>query len=276
MRQFLFSNKNAKEDILIAPYEEFLELFAKAYAALLQLTPTVDSVNDLPSEVEQAQFVQAFRELMRLRNILSSFADFDEEDLAMSAQKFADYKSKYLDLYREVRESTTKEKVSILDDIDFELELITRDNINVAYILALLAKFKDSSTEERQKQREAIIQLISGEVHLVSKRELIEKFIDENLPHIEDSDDIPEAFEVYWNDEKLKAIDSLCQEENLDPERLETVIGNYLYTERKPLNDDIVGMLREKPKLLQRKSITERVLDKMLSFVETFIEGMAA
>jgi len=213
---------------------------------------------------------------MRLKNILSSFSEFVDVDLDMPEQDFADYKSKYLDLYREARESTTKEKVSILDDIDFELELITRDNINVAYILALLAQLKDSSEEERIKQKKAILQLIAGEVHLVSKRELIEKFIDENLPHIEDSDDIQEAFEVYWNAEKVKAIDSLCEEENLDPLKLETVIGNYLYTERKPLSDDIVGMLNQKPMLLQRKSITERVLGKMLSFVETFIEGVAA
>jgi type I restriction enzyme, R subunit len=272
----LFSNKDAKEEILLAPYEDYVGKFNAAYLNLLQIAPTVKSVDTLPSEKEQAAFIQAFRELMRLKNILESFSSFTEEDLSMDSQSFADYKSKYLDLYREVRESTTKEKVSILDDIDFELELITRDNINVAYILALLAKFKDSSEEERQKQRKAIIQLISGEVHLVSKRELIEKFIDENIPHIEDSDDIPEAFEVYWNAQKMKAIDSLCQEENLDPVKLETVIGNYLYTERKPLNDDIVGMLKEKPKLLQRKSITERVLDKMLSFVETYIDGMAA
>jgi len=42
-----------------------------------------------------------------------------------------------------------------------------------------------------------------------------------------------------------------------------------------PKNDDIAVRLNENPMLLQLKSITERVLGKKLSFVETFIEGMA-
>jgi type I restriction enzyme R subunit len=40
---------------------------------------------------------------------------------------------------------------------------------------------------------------------LRSKRELIEKFIQENLPVLEDTDDIPEAFDKFWNEEQQKA-----------------------------------------------------------------------
>ena len=107
----------------------------------------------------------------------------------MNEQLFEDYKSKYLDLYDKVKTEHQKEKVSILEDVDFELELIHRDEINVAYILVLLANLK--TTVNKEKKQKENIDLIAGEAHLRSKRELIEKFIRENLPDIDDTDDIP-------------------------------------------------------------------------------------
>ena len=74
-----------------------------------------------------------------------------------------------------------KQKTSILNDVDFEVELIHRDQINVAYIIKLLAKLKQAKSTEAQKQRKAIMDLLGGDVELRSKRELIEKFIAENL-----------------------------------------------------------------------------------------------
>ena len=67
-------------------------------------------------------------------------SEFEDEDLSLSAQGFADYISAYLDLYDKVKTDNAKDKASILDDVDFELELIHRDVINVQYILTLLAK----------------------------------------------------------------------------------------------------------------------------------------
>ena len=96
----------------------------------------------------------------------------------------------------------TAEKTSVLDDIDFELELIHRDEINVTYILKLLAKLSNSSNEEIEKQKKNIYDLLSGDVELRSKKELIEKFIEQNLPIIKDNDDIPDEFNKFWEKEK--------------------------------------------------------------------------
>ena len=271
----LFSNKNAKDEIIIQPYEDYVGKFNQAYIALLHIAPTVDSVNDLPSEEDKLAFVQAFRELMRLKNVLTTFTEFGFEDLMMTAQGFEDYKSKYLDLYDKTRPGNALEKVSILGDIDFELELIHRDDINVTYILKLLAKLKDASPEEQEKQKQALIEIVAGDAQLRSKRELIEKFIQENLPQISDSDDIPEAFEMYWNEERKVALKKLSEEENLDPEQLQEVIGQYLFTEKKPLRDDVIGLMKERPALKERSTVAERVTDKILRFVETFISGLA-
>ena len=274
----LFSNKEAKDIILLKPYEEYVRLFNMAFADLLKIAPTTNSVNDLPSEVEELEFIRAFRELMRIKNVISTFVDFSWEDLAMDEQKFENYKSKYLDLYDKVKSSHQKEKVSILDEVDFELELIHRDEINVAYILALLRRFKKAKKEEREQHKKAIIDILSGEAKLRSKRELIEKFIEENLPHIKDLDDIPTKFESYWKDEQMKAFNTICKDEHIETEKLQNVVSDYLFTERLPLRDDIVNALKPdyKPKLLERKTITERVIHKIIDFVETFISGMAA
>jgi len=270
----LFSNINAKDEIIIEPYDDYVEKFNKAFIELLKIAPTINSVNDLQDEEQELEFIKAFRELMRLKNVLITFTEFDFEDLSMDEQGFEDYKSKYLDLYDKAKNTNQKEKVSILNDIDFELELIHRDEINVSYILKLLANLKDASGEEHKKQHKAIIELITGDVKMRSKRELIERFIQENLPEIDDPDNIPDEFESYWNIERVSALKKLSKEEDLDAQKLQDVIGNYLFTEKKPMRDEIIGMLNKRPSLKDRKTIAERVTNKILDFVETFISGV--
>ncbi|MGB0524532.1 MAG: type I restriction endonuclease subunit R [Flammeovirgaceae bacterium] len=271
----LFSNIEAKEEIIMEPYEEYVRRFNLAFAKLITIAPTINSVADLPSEEEELQFVKAFRELMRIKNVLTTFTEFSFDDLAMNAQSFEDYKSKYLDLHDKVKaEYTQKESVSILNDIDFELELIHRDEINVAYILKLLAKLKDATPEEHESQRKALVELVAGETRLRSKKKLIEKFIKEHLPYIEDSDDIPEEFDNFWNTERLHALQYLSTEENLDAQKLEAIIGNYLFTEKKPLRDDVIGMMNQRPSLKERGTVAERITNKVMGFVETFISGI--
>jgi len=270
----LFSNINAKDEIILQPYDEYVAKFNQAFIAVLQIAPTVNSVNDLRSEEEELEFIKAFRELMRLKNVMTTFTEFDFIDLSMDEQNFEDYKSKYLDLYDKSKSAHLKEKVSILQDVDFELELLHRDEINVTYILKLLAKLKDADAAEQDRQKKAILELLAGDAQMRSKRELIERFIQENLPQIEDSDNVPDEFANYWSKERVSAIENLSREENLDAEKLQEVIGNYLFTEKKPLRDEIIGMLNEKPSLKERKTIAERVTEKIIGFVETFISGI--
>ena len=271
----LFSNIDAKDEIIIQPYEDYVAKFNEAFIKLIQIAPSVNSVTSLRDEEDEAKFFQAFRELMRIRNILKTFTEFSHNDLSMPEQLFDDYKSKYLDLYDKAKGHRQKEHVSILNDIDFELELIHRDEINVAYILKLLGKLKDATPDEQKKRKKQIVELISGDVKLRSKRALIEKFISENLPKIEDSDDIPDEFYSFWDAEKINAIRSLSEDEDLDIEKLEKVIGDYLFTEKLPLRDDIINTMKYRPSLKDRKPVAQRVTEKILSFVETFINGIS-
>ncbi len=270
----LFSDINAKDEIIMQPYDEYVAKFNLAFITLLQIAPTVNSVNDLPSEDEELEFIKAFRELMRLKNVMATFTEFDFSDLSMEEQSFEDYKSKYLDLYDKAKSHNQVEKTSILNDVDFELELIHRDEINVAYILKLLAKLKNTTVEEQEQQKKAILEMMAGDAKMRSKRELIERFIQENLPDINDSDDVSEEFENFWSKERVLALDKLSQEENLNADKLQEVIGTYMFTEKKPMRDEVIGIMNTRPSLKERKTVAERVTDKILGFVETFINGI--
>lgn len=272
----LFSNRAAIETVLMPSYEGIAEKFEEALKNLRLIAPTYQSVDDFPSEQEDAAFVQAFRKLMRSMNVLQSYADFDWEDLAIDQQEYEDYKSKYLDLYDRIKSDRAKQKTSILDDIDFELELIHRDVINVAYILKLLAKLKDAKSSEAQAQKKAILDLLGGDVQLRSKRELIEQFIEENLPHIDDVDAIEDAFEQYWQDQKVLALGKICEDENLDQAQFKALIDAYIFSGREPIRDDVFKCLANRPSILQARAIGQRILEKMKTYVEVFVHGMAA
>lgn len=273
----LFSNAQAKEEIFVPPYEDYVTKFNEVTLELLTLTPTVRSVKSLPDERAELQFVKIFRELMRLRNILESFSEFDDEDLALTAQRFADYRSAYLDLYDKVRTENQTEKTSILEDVDFELELLHRDIINVQYILALLAQLFDADEPEQQPLRKLILDSVAGDLELRSKRELIQKFIDNNLPKAGSAAEIPDCFEDFWEQERVTAFEQLCKEEQLDAGKLKQVIDRFVYTGEKPLPDpDIVQLIDRPLKLAERGPTKMRVLDKVIDYVETFIRGIAA
>ena len=271
----LFSNKDAIEVIIMEPYDDYVAKMDEAFQELLTITPTVDSVNELETEDDEVKFIQSFRELMRIKNVLASFSDFNWDDLAINEQEFEDFKSKYLDLYDKVKSNQQKEKVSILDDIDFELELIHRDEINVAYIIQLLIRLKSQSKKDRAKVESEIFNLLNTEATLRSKRELIEQFILESMPVIKDVEDIAQAFEQYWGNEQRKALNKLVEEEKLSVGKTEKLIEEYLFAEREPLRDEVLDLIEgEKPGVLQRKSTGDRILQRIRDFIDTFINGM--
>ena len=271
----LFSNKEAIEVIIMRPYEDYVSKFNEAFENLLKVTPTTDSVNDLETEDDELNFIKAFRDLMRIKNILTAFSDFNWDDLQMSEQLFEDFKSKYLDLYEKVKGNHQKEKVSILEDVDFELELIHRDEINVSYIIQLLIKLKSQTQKNVSKTEQEIFNLLNTEATLRSKRELIERFIQENLPVIKDAESIESEFEKYWSVEQRKAFEKIVDEEKLSSEKAEKLIEDYLFAEREPLRDEVLELIEgEKPTILERKKTGDRILKRVLSFVETFINGM--
>lgn len=272
----LFSNKEAIKEIIIQPIEDYIALFNEAVKLLRNIAPDYQSIDRFQTEEEKVDFIRAFRELMRLLNVLKSFADFDFDKLEMSEYEFDGYKSKYLDLWTVSRLPKENGKESVLDDIDFELELIHRDEINVSYILSLLTHLKDSNLqgEKLEQKKKEIRDILSGDAKLRSKKELIERFIEENLPLIPNAESVNEAFDTYWETEKNKAFQRITEEESLNKERFEATVNDFIFTLKAPKLGETLKLLETKPKLTERKNIGERIIQKMQNFVETFIDGV--
>jgi type I restriction enzyme, R subunit len=230
----------------------------------------VESVDDLRGDEERAVFVKTFRDLLRIKSSLETFAEFSFNDLGISEQEFYDYQSKYLDIH-ERRKQHNPEVESILDQIDFELELTIRDIIDFDYIIQLIAGLKNISSDAlRQKKTEDILKLFDRDVKLRKKKELIRKFIEENLPKISSRDDVEKEFSEFWNSERSTALKEVAQAENIPLERFEGVISEYLYTQKLPRGQDIVDLLPEPPRILERQSIIDRVRSAIENIVDKF------
>ena len=281
----LFSDINAKETILMEPYEVHVADFNEAVKALREIAESPNDVNALISEDDQVLFVKAFRHVMRILNKLQSFTEFSWRDLEMTKQEFEDYKSKYLDIYEHSRKED--EGVSIVEEVDFELELIHKDEINVTYILQLLANLQKlheqnqtkegvdtESDEAYEKAKKGILDLLGKETQLRSKRELIEQFINDYLPTLDADTNIEDSFNAYWDTQKQAAIEAFCTEQKMKKAAVMAIIEEYNFSGKVPLRDTVFAALEEKPKLLERKTIFEKFVSKMKDFIHTFDDNI--
>lgn len=264
----LFSNKEAVETVLMKNYDEYVADFNRYVAELFKIASCVNDVDKLESEEEKAAFITAYRNLIRVMNRLNTFTEFSFDHIDIEEQEFEDYKSKYLDLYDEVKSKATKENVSILNDLDFEVELLKRDDINVSYIMFLLKEL-DPKSESYLKDKEFILKLLDGSEELRSKRELIEKFLEENLPLIPEEQDIEAEFDFYLMREKEKAIEKFTLEENLNKDRLKETINEYDFS-KKLDRDMIKSTFMDKLKIGERRVKIEIVANTIKDLVNRF------
>jgi type I restriction enzyme R subunit len=275
----LFSDSNPNEIIFLEPYESYIEQFNEGVQKLREIAAIPNDVNQLINEDDQVEFVKAFRHLIRLLNVSKSFTEFSFSDLNLDEQTFEDYKSKYLDIYERTKSKTDEEKKSLVEEVDFELELIQRDEINVAYILKLLAglqrEIKDNATQEDyQQKKDFILELIGKEAQLRSKRDLLEKFIEERIPAIEPEEKVEKVFQDFWNQERIEAIRQLCIKENLKEESVNQMINNYKFSGKEPLRETVMNACHEKPKLLERKKIFDRVVSNLFDIINKFDDAI--
>lgn len=266
----LFGDENAKEIVFKKPYEQQKKEFEKKLAELRKKVPAVSSVDSLQGEKEKAEFVAIFRDLLRIKASLETFAEYSFEELSINEQEFYNYQSKYLDIYDE-RKKTGSDDESILDQIDFEIELTVRDVINFDYIIMLIIGLKNIRSDAmRKKETEEILRILDGSMQLRKKKDLIKKFIEENLPKMAKSDDVEKAFNGFWESERLENLKKLAEDENIPIENIETVIGEYLYTQKLPRDQDIADMLPEQPKILEREKILNRIKNAIENIVDIF------
>ncbi|WP_341827870.1 type I restriction endonuclease subunit R [Trueperella pyogenes] len=206
----LFGNKDAESIVVLKPYKEYLEAYLSKVEELNKKYPV-----GVPFEDEEAQrdFISIFGAIKRLINILDSFTEFGLEEAALSERDFQDYQGTYAELYREFREKAQSEKESIADDLVFEMELVRRDEVNVAYILQLIRDWLDAHpTANDAEIRADVSRAIGSSPSLHKKRELIESF----LSKVNAGSDVDSAWATYVAREREKELADVIASERLD------------------------------------------------------------
>lgn len=271
----LFSNKEARKTVLVPSFDEIKQDYEQAVEKLFVITADYQAVDDLLTEDEQLEFIKAFREVMRYNAQLQTFIEYDQDDTKLDKQHFANFASKYADLCRAIRKTTKKEKVSVLDDVDFQLDLLHSDRINVGYILTLLQMAVNAETDDQRKKYEAQVHdLIGSAISLHDKQDLIQKFIEENMPKMINGQSVQVAFAQFWDAEKEQAYQHFCEQENLKPEAMKQVLDNYEFSKRLPRKEEMKELPNYKVKLFERDSVLSNLLVKTRQLIEKFYFGL--
>ncbi len=263
----LFSKTDSVDDVLMKSYEEYLAAFLDARNKLLSVVATPEDVDKLEKEEDQREFIIAFKNVTKLLQRLQSFSDFefDEDELQVSEQTYEDFKSKYFKIVDKTKREVEKE--SILQDIDFELELMQTDRINVSYIMNLIANL----TMDDEKERDNEIRLIKQELDHASdpklrlKVELIKGFLDKVAPYLSPEESILDAYARYEAEIGEKEISDFAKEVGLDDEVLKEQLATYEYSnliEQSIIMDELPGSFLKRKKSI--KAVT--------SFIQEYTE----
>ena len=294
----LFSNSNNLEDIVRPPFNEVKKNYQELTTNFLEQYPTPNSIDLLQSEKDKKQFILAFRDVIKKHAEIQVYDEFEEDaaDLGMTEQQFMDFRSKYLDIYDtfaggckpseenqtpdEDTESTETSTESGIDDIDFCLELLHSDIINVTYILELIADLNPYSADYKEK-RTYIIDTMIKDAELRNKAKLIDGFIQQNVDDDRDNfmarkqkfdgtSDLEERLNNYITTERNNAVDKLAKEEGLDVTVLNHYLSEYDYLQKEQ-PEIIQEALKDKHLgLIKRRKVLTRILDKLRSIIRTF------
>ena len=289
----LFSNSDNPEDIVRPPFEEVKQEYRTLATEFLQKYPTPGSIDFLQSENDKKNFVLAFRDIIRNHAEIQIYEDYSEDadDLGLTEQQFNDYKSKYLDItVGFINPPVTPPVVAEdpvpygsnqgLEDIDFCLELLHSDIINVAYILELIADL-DPYSDDYSAKRQHIIDTMIKDAGMRGKAKLIDGFIKKNVDEDKENfmtgrnkadgtNELEERLNQYIVSERNKAICDLADEEQISSEVLNLYIKEYDYLQKeqpeiiqKALKEKHLGLIKT------RKALT-RILDRLRCIIRTF------
>ena len=300
----LFSNGTPLEDIVRKPFNEVKRDYQELTKDFLEHYPEPHFVDYLQSENDKKQFILAFRDIIKKHAEIQIYNEFEKEanDLGMTEQQFMDFRSKYLDIYDTFAAKPTEQPsghkvqddesgmvaepdpsendTTGLGDIDFCLELLHSDIINVAYILELIADLNPYS-EDYTEKRQHIIDTMIKDAELRSKAKLIDGFIQKNVDDDRDNfmarkqkadgtSDLEERLNNYIITERNNAVNTLAKDEDLDASVLNHYLSEYDYLQKEQ-PEIIQEALKEKHLgLIKKRKALTRILDRLRSIVRTF------
>ena len=223
----LFGDREASGIVLLKDYDSYYFGYDEGEKSVPGYTDLIDELTEkfplgqpIMGEENQKDFIRLYGKILRLKNILSTFDRFSGNEL-LSDRQFQDYQSVYLDLYQEYRPKNDGDKENINDDIEFEMELIRQVEINIDYILMLVAQYHQSNCEDKEVLG-AIDRAIDSSIQLRSKKELIHGFINTiNAETVVERD-----WQNFVHEQKEKDLDEIISAERLKPEEAKKFIDN--------------------------------------------------
>lgn len=225
----LYSGDGDPNRYLLKPYEYYVSEYYKQVDILRAIAETPDDAGMLQSEDDIRQFVLAFRTLASLLSTLKTFSKFDWEDLAptLDEDEYADYKSWYLYYYEKHQKGGGKD--SILADVDFDIDLIRTDKINVVYILNLLKEINRKDKDEMAKSVDLILREIerSDNEKMRYKRDIMKAFVTDRFFELDPDEDIIEAYNEYERETLKNDIETFSGSKELSTAFVSRILHLY-------------------------------------------------
>ena len=270
----LFGDKDASGIVLLKSYEDYYygyeddkgrhqKGYEERIAELIQKYPLEEQII---GEQAKKDFIVAMGNILRLKNILSSFDKFEGNEI-LSERDFQDYIGTYTDLYEEFKKDKS-EAESIKDDIVFEMELVKQVEVNIDYILMLVAKYHESNCTDKEILG-SIDKAIKSSLALRSKKELIHTFISK----INVNTDVMSDWTKFVKEQEETDLKKLIEEENLNEEETRKFIDNsFRDGQVKTSGTDIEKILPPMRRFGggNRAERKQTIIDKVLKFFEKY------
>lgn len=222
----LFGNKEAGGIVILKAFKDYYEGYEHkgehkvGYKELIEelLERFALPLDTLMGEKLEKDFIRLWGSILRMRNLLSAFDEFEGQEI-LSEGQFQDYQSYYLRLYDKHRKTNDVEKENINDDLVFEIELVKQITVNIDYILQLVAKFNKTKDKEIHS---TIMRSMDSSMELRSKKELIERFIN----NLNAKDNVDDAWRQFVHKSTVEELEKLIQDENLKPDETRIFVAN--------------------------------------------------
>lgn len=232
----LFSQTNDTDTVLSPSFDVILEEFKTTLAELFKIAPTPDSVDNLEREDEQYQFVMVYRTLAGIMQRLKTSDEFyfTKELIGIDSQTYEDYRSKYLNIYDKVRKDQNNDKTSVLEDIDFKINVLRNDLINVQYILNLLNQMDLSDKQQTEKVRHQIHQILNkaDDDHLRLKADLIREFLEKVVPTLSSDTVVEDAYFDFEEMKKEQELQDFATSKDYPLDLLKNVVNEYEFSDQ--------------------------------------------
>ena len=231
----LFSGDGDPNEYLLENYEYYVQKWLDQNRILRKVVPTVDDAGQLQNEDEIRMFIIAFRTMVGLLATLKTFSKFDWADLAvvMDEDEYEGYKSWYM-YYRD-QQKLINPKVPVPVDVDFDVELVRTDRINVVYILNLLKNTRTKSILSPE-QIQANVDLVLRELErsdnesLRAKKSIMREFIETVFYNLDENADIQKAYEDFEARKLDEEIVAYSMEADLQPNVVRELFSDYSFS----------------------------------------------